>query len=140
LTTPRLPPVENEAALNLETAANTFYNTFADASGQLPPFSFRAPIPLDPLLTSDPLPDFAQTFYHYLTSTNNLTTEDPLLQYRYSCVCVSRLLKHFLDVYTPAPEYARIVSQMTEALELADAWHLATCPLFPPLNVTSGYA
>ncbi|PLW21676.1 hypothetical protein PCANC_03178 [Puccinia coronata f. sp. avenae] len=140
LTTTRLPPVENEAALNLETAANTFYNTFADASGQLPPFSFRAPIPLDPLLTSEHLPDFAQTFYHYLTSTNNLTTEDPLLQYRYLCVCVSRLLKHFLEVYTPAPEYARIVSQMTEALELADAWHLATCLLFPPLNVTSGYA
>ena len=140
MTTPRLPPVENEAALNLETAANTFYNTFADASGQLPPFSFRAPIPLDPALMAEPLPTFAETFHHYLSSTNNLTSEDPLLQYRYSCVCVSRLLKHFLDVYTPAPEYARIVSQMTEALELADAWHLATCPLFPPLNLTSCYA
>ena len=140
LTTPRSPLANTQTDLSRQTAANTFLNAFANSAGDLPPFSFAAPLLVDPALMAEPLPTFAETFHHYLSSTNNLTSEDPLLQYRYSCVCVSRLLKHFLDVYTPAPEYARIVSQMTEALELADAWHLATCPLFPPLNVTSGYA
>ena len=140
LTTPRSPLANTQTDLSRQTAANTFLNAFANSAGDLPPFSFAAPLLVDPALMAEPLPTFAETFHHYLSSTNNLTSEDPLLQYRYSCVCVSRLLKHFLDVYTPAPEYARIVSQMTQALELADAWHLATCPLFPPLNVTSGYA
>ncbi|PLW06468.1 hypothetical protein PCANC_28548 [Puccinia coronata f. sp. avenae] len=140
LTTPRSPLANTQTDLSRQTAANTFLNAFANSAGDLPPFSFAAPLLVDPALMAEPLPSFAETFHHYLSSTNNLTSEDPLLQYRYLCVCVSRLLKHFLDVYTPAPEYARIVSQMTEALELADAWHLATCPLFPPLNVTSGYA
>ncbi|PLW04695.1 hypothetical protein PCANC_28562 [Puccinia coronata f. sp. avenae] len=140
LTTPRSPLANTQTDLSRQTAANTFLNAFANSAGDLPPFSFAAPLLVDPALMAEPLPTFAETFHHYLSSTNNLTSEDPLLQYRYSCACVSRLLKHFLDVYTPAPEYARIVSQMTEALELADAWHLATCPLFPPLNVTSGYA
>ncbi|PLW52137.1 hypothetical protein PCASD_02059 [Puccinia coronata f. sp. avenae] len=140
LTTPRSPLANTQTDLSRQTAANTFLNAFANSAGDLPPFSFAAPLLVDPALMAEPLPTFAETFHHYLSSTNNLTSEDPLLQYCYSCACVSRLLKHFLDVYTPAPEYARIVSQMTEALELADAWHLATCPLFPPLNVTSGYA
>ena len=52
--------------LSCQTAANTFINTFANTAGDLLPFSFAALLPLDPLLQSEPLTGFDQTFANIL--------------------------------------------------------------------------